>query len=164
MGGGHTDGHVFQRAAEARHGVALKMGQHQHGVVIFQVLAYKVLLDALAAGDRQGHLPMLIHQVTGSNGCKAMFLHRFPVGGAGVAASLIGGVALHNGPLQLLNQGRNQGGLEEVVAAGLAGGNLDRHLALERDAQGMINPLQRLSGDFLCKINLNLFHMRSPLA
>ena len=33
VGGGNADGHILQRPAEAAHGVALEMGQQQHGVV-----------------------------------------------------------------------------------------------------------------------------------
>ena len=84
------------------------------------------------------------------------------MGLAGVAAALIGGVALHDGAVQLLDQGRDEGGLEEVVAAGLAGGDLYSHLALQAHAQGAVDLLQGLGGDLLSEINLCLFHGSSP--
>ena len=107
--------------------------------------------------------PVLVHEVAGGDVRKAVVLEGLPVGLAGVAPAGVGGVALHDGAVQLLNQGGDEGGLEEVVAAGLAGGDLHGHLALEADAQGVIDLLEGSGGDFLRKINLCLFHILTPL-
>ena len=157
-GGGDADGHVLQRAAQAPHGVALEVGEHEDGVVVVDVGAYKVFLELLAAGDGDGDVAVLVHDVAGGDVHKAVLLHGLPVGGGGVAAALIGGVALHDGALQLLDKRPNKGGLEEVVSAGLAGGDLDGHFSLQGDAQGVIDLLQGFCGQFFSEIYLCFFH------
>ena len=95
-GGGNADGHVFQRAAETAHGVAFEVGEHQDGVVVVQMCADEIFLELLAAGDGKGEIAVLVHDVAGGDVHKAVFLHGLPVSGCGVAAALIGGVALYN--------------------------------------------------------------------
>ena len=162
-GGGDADGDVLQRAAEAAHGVALEVGQHQQGVVVLQVRAHIVLLDHLAGRDGQLHVPVPVQDVHRGGVRPAVLLHGLPVGGGGVPAPVIGGVALHDGAVHRLDHGLHQVGADEVLVPRLAGVELHRHLALQLHAQGGVQPEQGLRGELAGEIYLGI-HNRLPPA
>ena len=152
-----ADGHVLQRAAKAAHGVPLKMGKHQHGLVFAQPFAHVILHKVKAPFDRQGDLPVLVQDIAGRDVGKPVLADGLPVVLRVIAAPLIGGVAFDNGALQLFDQIGDQLGLQKVVPTRLAGGNFDGHPALERNAQRLIGAHQALCGNVTRKINLG-FH------
>ena len=148
VGRGNADGDVLQRPAEAPHGVPLEVGQHQQGVVVLQVCAHIVLLDHLAAGDGQLHVPVLVHNVHRGGGSPAVGVHGVPVGVGGVAPAVVGGVALHDDAAHMVDHGFHKIRAKEVLVARLAGVELDGHLAVQLDAQGGIEPEHGLRGKF----------------
>ena len=87
-----------------------------------------------------------------------MVTESLPMGFAGVPAAFVGCVAFHDGPVQLFYQGGDQGGLQEVVSAWFAGGDLDGDLSMEFPAQGFIDLYEAFRGDLFCKIYSCLFH------
>lgn len=98
-----ADGDILDRPAVARHGVALEMGQNQVRIILPEMLAHKVFLEVCSTVDRQGHGAVLIQNDHIGDVCEAVVLcHLIVHGGAGPGAS-VGGVALHDGAVHLLN-------------------------------------------------------------
>ena len=69
-----------------------------------------------------------------------MLCNGFPMRLGGVPPPLVGGVAFHNGALELLHQPPDQSRLEKIVAARLTGRNFHRHLPAEGVTQRLIDP------------------------
>ena len=165
--GGAADGELLQRPAIAAHGVALEVGQHQHGIIIHNILAHAVLFQNLAVWDRPNHIrPLGVHQIHIKILGPAVLLQKLEVGlgivphpGAGIA---IGSVALHDGAADLLHHGLPEFRVQEVLVALFTGVDLHRHLAGQRNAQGVIQLHNILRGNFWGKINF-CFHIKSSL-
>ena len=155
------------RPAIAAHGVALEVGQHQHGIIIHNILAHAVLFQNLAVWDRPNHIrPLGVHQIHIKILGPAVLLQKLEVGlgivphpGAGIA---IGSVALHDGAADLLHHGLPEFRVQEVLVALFTGVDLHRHLAGQRNAQGVIQLHNILRGNFCGKINF-CFHIKSSL-
>ena len=129
--------------------MTLEVGEH-HGEVIVQVVrAHEVLLQVLAARDRQSRLAVRIHDVHGSDGRESVVLGSLATGFRGAALAGVGRVALHDGAVHFLYQVLDEGGLQEVVSARFARGDFDGHLARGFAAQGLVNLHQVLGADFL---------------
>lgn len=60
---GAANAQVFVRSAEAAHGVALEVGECEHGVVVKHVSAHMHFVKPFAAGDGQGGNAFLVHNV-----------------------------------------------------------------------------------------------------
>ena len=127
---GTADADVLVAAAEATHGVALEVGQHQERVIVQHALAHVHLLKPLAALDgERGHAVLVgdVHRAEGP----AVDGQGLAVLLGGVAAALIIGVGLDDGGFgqarseQLLHPGAG----DDVGSLSLAGVELDRHLA-----------------------------------
>ena len=119
--------------------MTLEVGEH-HGEVIVQVVrAHEVLLQVLAARDRQSRLAVRIHDVHGSDGRESVVLGSLATGFRGAALAGVGRVALHDGAVHFLYQVLDEGGLQEVVSARFARGDFDGHLARGFAAQGLVN-------------------------
>ena len=158
MGGGDTDADVLQRAAEAAHGVSLKMRQHKDGIIIVQMLSHDVFIQMEASLHRNLHLSEFIHDVTGSHGLKAMLFNGLPVKLRVLALSAVGSAALDDRSVKQVYQIPDQLRMQIVVSTRFAGGNLHAHLSIQFLPQRLIDPDQTFRGDFLRKINLCLFH------
>ena len=146
-GGSETDGHILQCAAEAAHDVTLEVGEDHHGVIIGEVSADIVVLevDAVLYGD--GHFTLLVHDVAGGDVIETVVTDGLPVDLAGVSAAGIGCVAFADGTLNLVYEAANERGLQEVVAAGLAGGYFYCGLALEFNAESFVKTDEPLGGN-----------------
>ena len=96
-GGGDADADIFKRAAHAGHRVALKVGEHQHRVVVGKVLADDVLVQMKAVLDRNLDLAEFVHDVAGGHRLKTVFFDGLPVFLRVHAAALIGGAAFDDG-------------------------------------------------------------------
>ena len=132
--GGAADGQLLQGAAVAAHGVALEVGQHQHGVIMQDVFAHVVLLQDLAIGDGPHHVGALgVHQVHVEVLGPAMLLQQLPVGLRMIPDTAgritIGGIALHDGAVDLLYHGTPEFRTQEILVALLPGVDLHGHLA-----------------------------------
>ena len=105
-----SDGELFERAAEAAHRVALEVGKNEHGIIIFDILADQILLDALAVRDGELKIGTLgIENVDIEELAPAVFDHRAAVGVGRVALAGIGGVALNDGAVYGLEHRQNSG-------------------------------------------------------
>ena len=161
VGGGAADGELLQRAAEAAHGMALEVGEDQHGVIVSDVLAQKVLLDALALGDGELQVGTLgVQQVHGEVLAPAVLFQQGHVLLSGVAGALIGGVALHHGAVHGLDHGLPELGLQEVLVPLLTGVELHGHFAGQGLAGGLVEGDDLFRGDLTGEINL-CFHRKS---
>ena len=103
-GRGHADGHILDRAAEARHGVALEMGQDQPVGIILRVAADDGVLQTPAARDGPLHLALFIHEVEVGKGSEAVFRRHLLMQGGACAGAAVGGVALDDRAADGLHQ------------------------------------------------------------
>ena len=76
----------------------------------------------------------------------------------GVALAVVGGVALDDGAVDVLNHGAHELRVQVVLVALLAGVDLHRHLAGKRDPQPFVHLHHCIRGDPFCEINLCLAH------
>ena len=118
----------------------------------------KGLSDLLAAGDLQLQIgAFLVHDVHVVQRVPAVLLDGAPVLFGGVAPALIGGVALHDGAGDVLGHGLPEGGAQEVLVAGLAGVDLDGHLAGQLLVQKVVQLHDLFGGNGAAEIYLG-FH------
>ena len=153
MGRCDSDGDIFQRTAEASHGMAFKMGQHQHGIIIFQMSAHKVLLNLLSALHGQFQFALFVHDINFGDFGPAVLIHGFPVSRCRITFSFIGRVALHNRAVHLLNHGLPEVRPDKVLISHFPGMQLDCHLAGKICTQRSVQPEDCLRCDVLCKIH-----------
>ena len=146
-GGTEADGDVLDGPAEARHGVALEMGQHQEGIIVGEMAAHIIHVDADAALDRDLHAAFLIQNVQLSNFQQAVVLRLLPVHGCGGTAAAIGGIAFHDGAVHQMDQIGDQLRAQVVAALAFAGGHFDAHPARQLHAQGLIGRDETLRGN-----------------
>jgi hypothetical protein len=81
--------------------------------------------------------------------------------GGGVASAVVSGVALGHGAANLIDDGFPESGAEIVLVAGLAGVNLDGHLAGEGGIQKLIELQDCFGRDVAGKVYLG-FHVGPP--
>ena len=148
VGGCHTDGKLLQRAAETAHGMALEMGQHQHAVVIGQVLANVILLNHLAVGNLQHQIrACCVQQVNCVKIAPAVLLKSSNMPLGGVPLAFVGSVAFNYGAAHMRNYVLPEFRPEEILVARLAGVNLNRHIAGKFFAQQLVQLQHLFSGD-----------------
>ena len=139
------------------------MGEHKHGVVIAEMLAYIILFDLLTVGDFQLQIgAFCIHDVHIEIVAPAMVLHELHVLVGGIPLAAVGGVALYDGAVDGIDHGLHEFGPQEVLIALLAGVDLYGHLAGQRLAQSLIHPDDVFRRNGLGEINLCFFHKWIP--
>ena len=133
--------------------MALEVGEDYIVVVVGKGCAHVVFLQPRAALHRQGHRAVLVLDLDGGDAGKAVLLRHLVVLLGGAARAAVGGVALHDGAVQLADQVAHQFRPQVVGGGGLPGGQLDRHPARRRPAQGLVGPHQRRRADLPGKID-----------
>ncbi len=158
---GAADADVLVGAAEAAHGVALKVGQGQKRVVVGQVAAHGHLIKPLAPPDGEHGGALLVQNVHGAEG-PAVDLKGLAVLLGGVAVPVVIGVGLYDGAAGqlLLHQGLHPGAGDDVGAVLLAGVDLHGHVSGENAAHPAENVDQALGGQVPGEID----HGRVPRA
>ena len=73
-------------SAIAAHAVSFEVREHDHGIVVEEMLADHELLQVKAARDRQRGVALFIHDVDGRKG-PAVRLQDFPVSGRRLAGT-----------------------------------------------------------------------------
>ena len=157
-----ADGQLLQGSAVAPRRVALEMRQHQHGIIIQDILSQTVFLQNLPVRNGPHHIRSFrVHQIHIEIFRPAMLLQKLKMrlrivahAACGVA---VGCVALHNRAMDLIHHRLPEFRMQEILISLLAGMNLHRHLPRQRGAQRMIQLHHRLRGEFPRKINLR-FH------
>ena len=156
--GGAADGKLLERAAVTAHGVTFEMGQHEHGIVVFEILAHAVFPEHLAVGDVQLHVRTFgVHQIDGKIAAPAVVLDQLAVLRRGVALALVGGVALDDRAADALDHRSPELGLQKVLIALLARMELDCYPAGKLPAQRLIERDHLFRRDLPCKID-RCFH------
>ena len=126
VGGSAADGKLFEGAAEAAHSVAFEVGEDEQGTVVGEMAANEVLLDLLAVGEVEDEVgAFAIHQVDIEAFGPFVFVEELAVFGGGVAGAGVGGVALDDGAVDMLNELLDVLGAEVVLVALLAGVEFD---------------------------------------
>src|SRR5699024_2231259 len=116
-----ADGDVFDGAAVARHGVALEVGEDHAVIVVGKGCAHVVFLQPRAALHRQGHRAVLVLELDGGDAGQAVLLRHLVVLLGGATRGAVGGVALHDGAVQLAGQVAHQFGPQVVGGGGFPG-------------------------------------------
>ena len=130
VGGGHADGQLLQGSAVAAHGVALEVGENQHGIIIGQVLAHVILVNHLAVWNVQLQVgPLGVQQVDGEFLAPAVISKQLAVPFSGVSGAVISCVAFNHGAAHVIDDGLPEAGAQEILISLFAGVNLDRHPA-----------------------------------
>ena len=142
-----ADADVLVGSAEAAHGMALEMGQHQKRIVVQKIFAHVHLVKPLASLDGERGDAVLIGDVHRAE-IPSVDLQGLPVCFRGVAGAFVIGVGLHDdrfgqtGCQQFLHPWSGN----DIGALRLAGVQLDGHLALQHGAYPVVDLLQSLFG------------------
>ena len=158
-----ADGQLLQRAAVAAHRVALEVDQHQHTVVVFNILTQIVDLEHLAVLNRPLHIGALgIHNIDIKQVAPMMLFHQLDMLGRFVAGAAVGGVALDHCAVHGINDRLHKLGAQVVLVAVLTAVDLDGHLAGQINAQLAVHLHDCLRGKLIGKIHGCFFHRRFP--
>ncbi len=107
--GSAPDGELLERAAETAHRVPLEVAEHQHGLIVHQMLAHQVLMQHPPVLNGKRHVGAIgIHDVHLEELGPPMRRHQLLVLLGGVARTLVGGVALHDGAIHLFHYGAHE--------------------------------------------------------
>ena len=142
--GGAADGELLERSAVAAHRVALEVGEDEHGVVVFDVLADDVLFQHAAV--RNGKLQIGafgIENIHVEHLRPAVLAQEAAVLLGEIARTLIRRVALDDGAVHRVHNALPEFGVQKVLVALLAGVHLDRDLARKLLAENTVK-LQHL--------------------
>ena len=154
VGRSAADGQLLQGAAEAASGVALEMGQHQHGIVIGDVLAYVILLNGLAVRDGQLQIGAFgIQKIHPEAAQPAVVFKQLAVLVGSIALAGIGGIALDHGAAHMVNDRLPEFGFQEILISFFAGVNFHSHVAGQFLACQLVQLQNLLGGDCSGKIN-----------
>jgi hypothetical protein len=141
---GAANANVLVGTAKAAHRVALKVGQHQHGIIVQLVGANVHFGKPLAVLYRQGCHAVLVHNIHWAER-PAVYFQGFAVLCGGVAVALVIGIGFHNGAVgDLFHQALDPGTRDDVGAVLLAGVQLNSHLAGQVALNGSICLFQAL--------------------
>ena len=137
--------------------MTLEVGKNEHRVVLGQVLAHKVLLEAQAIGNGQLKVGALgIHEVDVEVIVPPMLGNRAQVLLGRIALAVIGRVALNDRAMQLVYHRCPEIRVQEVLVAHLARMDLDGNLARQLNAQQAVEFHNLLRRNRAGKINLGL--------
>ena len=156
-----ADGQLLERTAVAAHRVTLEVDEHEHTVIILDVLAQIVDLEDLAVLDGPFDVRTLgVHDVNIKQVAPMMLLHQLDVLGRLVARAAVGCVALNNGAVDGVDDGLHKLGVQVVLVAILAAVDLDGHLAGQLDAQLAVHLHNGFGGEFVGEIDCGFSHNR----
>ena len=141
--------------------MALEMGEDDHEVVVQEVLAHDVVLEMASVLDGEFHLAVGIHYDHRGDGSEAVVLGSLEMALGTGARAAVRRVALDYGSVDLLHEIPDKRGVEEVVSAGLAGGELHGHLAFRLASEALVYPHEVLRSDILYEVHDRDF-VRSP--
>ena len=135
----------------------LEVRKDEHRSVVFQMFPDDVFLQVEAVAHGNEHVVELVHDVAGGNGLEAVVFNGLPVIFGIQPFSAVGGAAFHDGSVQLPDQRRDEGRLQEMMSAGFARGNFHRNVALQRMSQSFIELDQAFRRDGAGEIHLRRF-------
>ena len=136
---GNANRRIFQHAAIATHGMALEMGQVDHPVIIGQVVAHNVILDVGTVLNGNAHLAVLVHDVHGKDGIKAVLMNGLPMLRHILTGTAISSAALNDCAIHLFHQVADQCGFEVMVVTTFASADFHRHAACCLNSQGFVD-------------------------
>ena len=163
VGGSAADGKLFEGAAEAAHSVALEVGEDEQGMVVGEMAADEVLLDLLAVGDVKDEVgAVAVQEVNSEVFGPFVVAEKLAVFGGGVAGAGIGGVALHDGAVDMLNELLDVFGAEVVLVALLAGVEFDGGLSWQGELEGVVDFDEAGGGNVRGEIDFGFGHSNAP--
>lgn len=157
---GDPYGNVFERASETAHLVSLKVREHNHGVVVREVLSNEILFYLPPVGHRKLHISVGVHYVNGRDFRKAVFLYRFGVFFGRIPPARIRGVAFHERPADTVYYGLYEVGRQKIMPPGFARVEFHRHLSARVEAERLVCRKQPAGRYVFCKIDLRTVRPR----
>ena len=155
--GGEADGGVLDRAAVARHGVSLEVGQHNVRAVVGKMRADEIALQARAARDGDLHGAVLVKDLEVRDVRVAVVLRHLIVLGRRRTEARVGRVALDDGAVDQLHKVLDELGPQIIAVRRLAGRELHRDGPGGLPAQRLIDRDQPLRGDVVRKVDDGFF-------
>ena len=154
---GAADGDVLHGTAEAAHGVALEVGQDDHGVVVADVLAHRDGLEVLAALHGEHRRAFGVHDVDRAEG-PAVHLEGFKVLFRRVAVSHVERVRFDDRAVgNVLLEGFDHVARQNVRAVAFTRVELDRDLPDDFFVDERVELLQVFGVDLAREVDLRLF-------
>ena len=83
-----TNGDILHRASETTHSMTLKVSQHQHGVIVDNVLAHSNFFQVEAAVNRQVDKAVFVHDIDRAE-CPAVDFDSFAMAFRCVAVAFV---------------------------------------------------------------------------
>lgn len=159
VGGSAADGELFEGAAEAAHSVAFEVREDEQGMVVGEMAADEVLLDLLAVGDVKDEVgAVAVQEVNGEVFGPFVFAKQLAVFGGGVTGAGVGGVTLHDGAVDMLNELLDVFGAEVVLVALLAGVEFDGGWGWQGELEGVVDFDEAGGGNVRSEINFGFGH------
>ena len=134
--------------------MTLEVVEGDHEVIVVHVAAHDVVFDVGAVLDGDADFALFVHDVDLEHGDEAVALDDLPVVGGGGALVLlvlggvaVGGVALHDGAVNGVDEQADKLGLQVVGVGAFAGGDFDGHTAFGLHAEGFVDFDEGLGAD-----------------
>ena len=160
--GGHTNGKLFQCTAVSAHGMPFKMGKHQHGVIIYNILSYKVFPDGLTARYIQFQIrAFTIQQVYFKTFAPSMLIQRFQMPLSRISGTFVSSIAFHHRTAYKLDHRLEKLRFEKVLISFFARMKLDSHPAVQFPSGHFVQFQHHFRADSVCKIYFR-FHRPCP--
>ena len=132
-------------------------------MVVGEMAADEVLLDLLAVGDVKDEVrAVAVQEVNGEVFGPFVFAEQLAVFGGGVAGAGIGGVALHDGAVDMLNELLDVFGAEVVLVALLAGVEFDGGGGWQGELEGVVDFDETGGGNVRGEIDFGFGHSNAP--
>ena len=150
--GSTADRNILQRTAEAAHGMAFEMGQHDHRIIVHDMPAHRHFREMPALAHRQRNIPFLIHDIYRTEiptiDCECLAMLRCRIAAARIQGIRLNDRALRHMCLESLHHIPRQ----DIRAMRLARMQLNRDLAINPFIDDVVQPDQMLRINMLRKI------------
>ncbi len=132
-------------------------------MVVGEMAADEVLLDLLAVGDVKDEVgAVAIQEVNGEVFGPFMVAKQLAVFGGGIAGAGVGGVTLHDGAVDMLNELLDVFGAEVVLVALLAGVEFDGGGGWQGELEGVVDFDETGGGNVRGEIDFGFGHSNAP--
>lgn len=159
-----ADRQLFQRAAVAAHRMALEVGQHEEGIVGEEIFADVILMQHLAVSHRKHRVRALcVEKIDREQLGPAVAFEQLPVLLRRVARAAVRRVALDHGAGHRVHHRLQEGRVQIVLVALLAGVYLHRHTPGQLDPQPPIQSDNGFRRKGACEIYGRFGHILPPM-
>ena len=129
------------------------MREHEHIVVVVEILAHDVVGEVIAVANRKLDFSLGVHDVDGSHFEKSAFLDRLLMIFRIHAHPLVGGVAFDESAVEALHERLHQIGIEIIGLLAFTCGDLHSDAAMGLRAESLVDLYQILGSDVFDEID-----------